>query len=137
MSDATGVAGDVAKVLSAHPDLPVILLTDDLGDMYDCHYSECRGATVERLLFADDVVETYGAPFGLEPGRVYDDESDVAERIVGSYLWDGLHGTDLCPAYSGESHREVNDNWIEVYDEVADAMAADMPWRDFVVIRGE
>lgn len=119
-------AAKVAQVIAEHPDLPMICLAPSTPSDYDSYYHDVMGAEVTQMLFPNEVAELYGDFYGLDCDRYYDDVDDVADRIDDYWLWDNDHGSPM--------QRGSNSAWNEVYRPIAEMMARDMPWHEYIVI---
>jgi hypothetical protein len=51
---------------------------------------------------------------------------DVSERIEDYWLWNNDHGRPM--------ECFDDDDWHKVYGPIADMMAEDMPWHEYIVI---
>ena len=125
-------AAKVAQVIAEHPDLPMMCLAPSTPSDFDSYYHDVCGASVQRMLFPLEVERLYGDTFGLDMDRTYNDVGDVAEQIESYYLWDGEHGMT-----SGHMFMYADENgttWDDVYVPIADMMAEDMPWHEYIVI---
>jgi len=119
-------AAKVAQVITEHPDLPMLCLAPSTPSDYDSWYHDVTGADVKQMLFSNEVAELYGDFFGLDCDRYYDDADDVAERIEDYWLWDNDHGKPM--------EQFDDDEWAKTYQPIAEMMAADMPWHEYIVI---
>lgn len=120
----------VAQVISEHPDLPMLCLAPSTPSDYDSWYHDITGAEVKKMLFPNEVAEMYGDFYGLDCDRYYDDVDEVSERIEDYWLWDGGHGMPL----QGFGASIIPDLWLKVYRPIADMMANDMPWHEYIVL---
>lgn len=119
-------ATKVAQVIAEHPDLPMICLAPSTPSDYSSYYHDVYGASVQKMLFPNEVAELYGDFYGLDYDRYYDDVDDVSERIEDYWLWDNDHGKPM---------EQTDDNeWVKVYEPIANMMAEDMPWHEYIVI---
>ena len=119
-------AAKVAQVIAEHPNLPMICLAPSTPSEFDSYYHDVFGAKVCKMLFPNEVAELYGDFYGLNCDRYYDDPDEVSERIEDYWLWDNDHGKPM------EQHD--NGEWHRVYQPIADMMAEDMPWHDYIII---
>lgn len=119
-------ANQIAEVIAANPGMPIMCLAPSTPSDYDSYYHDVTGAEVKRMLFPNEVAELYGDFYGLDCDRYYDDVDDVSERIEDYWLWDNDHGKPMEQTDDGE--------WVRVYQPIADMMAEDMPWNDYIVI---
>jgi hypothetical protein len=119
-------AAKVAQVIAEHPDLPMLCLAPSTPSDYSTYYHDVMGAEVEQMLFPNEVAELYGDFYGLDCDRYYDDVDDVSERIEDYWLWDNDHGRPM--------ECLDDDDWHKVYGPIADMMAEDMPWHEYIVI---
>ena len=119
-------ANRVAQVIAEHPDLPMMCLAPSTPSDYDSYYHDVVGASVQKILFPNEVAELYGDFYGLDSDRYYDDVDDVSEHIEDYWLWDNDHGKPM---------EQTDDNeWVKVYEPIARMMAEDMPWHEYIVI---
>lgn len=119
-------AAKVAQVIAEHPDLPMICLAPSTPSDFDSWYHDVCGAEVRKMLFPNEVASLYGDFFGLNCERYYDDPEDVSEHIEDYWLWDGDHGRPM--------EQDDDEDWVRVYRPIADMMAEDMPWHEYIVI---
>lgn len=125
----------VAQVIAEHPDLPIKVLVPSTPSDYDTYYYDAYGASVRKLLFPKEVNALYGDFFGLDCDRYYDDVDELAEIIESYYLWDGEHGVySHGPRELGRYMYPELGRWEDVYQPIADMMAEDMPWHEYIVI---
>lgn len=119
-------AAKVAQVIREHSNLPMLCLTPSTPSDYGSWYHDVTGAEVKRMLFPNEVAELYGDFYGLDCDRYYDDVDDVSERIEDCWLWGNDHGKPMEQTDDGE--------WVRMYRPIADMMAEDMPWHEYIVI---
>ena len=120
------ITEEILGVISHYPNLPVMVLAPSTPSDYSTYYHDVCGASVQKILFPNEVAELYGDFYGLDYDRYYDDVDDVSERIEDYWLWDNDHGRPMLQHDDGEWHR--------VYRPIADMMAEDMPWHEYIVI---
>jgi len=82
-----------------------------------------------KLLSGAEVNRLYGSTYGLSFERVYDDVDEVAEEIE-DWLWESTDAGTIALRPEAFDYNE----WVKVYRPVADMMAEDMPWHDYIVI---
>ena len=134
------------KLIAEHPDLPIMCLAPSTPCDYDTYYHDVCGASIERMLFPNEVNRMYSFPckglpnglvfsyFGLNPERYYDDIDEVAEEIE-DWLWDSECGQFWDKEHQNlKCHDWVTDGWIQTYRPIARMMAEDMPWHEYIVI---
>lgn len=124
------------KLIAEHPDLPIMCLAPSTPCEYDTYYHDVYGASVEHLLFPNEVKKLYGDTFGMDFDRYYNDADEVTEQVLDYWLWDGDHGHELMEEHKDSSGRRHWDykHWSETYEPIARMMVDDMPWHDYVVI---
>lgn len=112
----------VRSVLNANPTLPIVLLTEAVGnwDDYQYYYHEGIEAKVEWLLNADRLHDRLGTAFGLRLEKIYSDEDKAAEDIS-----EALYDNGRLP-------------WDDASecDRIARMIVDDLPWEETVVIWG-
>lgn len=120
------ITEEILGVISHYPNLPVMVLAPSTPSDYSTCYHDVCGASVQKILFPNEVAELYGDFYGLDSDRYYDDVDDVSERIEDYWLWDNDHGKPM---------EQTDDNeWVKVYEPIARMMAEDMPWHEYIVI---
>lgn len=120
------ITEEILGVISHYPNLPVMVLAPSTPSDYSTYYHDVCGASVQKILFPNEVAELYGDFYGLDYDRYYDDVDDVSERIEDYWLWDNDHGKPM---------EQTDDNeWVKVYEPIARMMAEDMPWNEYIVI---
>ncbi len=111
----------VRKVLNDNPKLPIVLLTEAVGnwDDYQYYYHEGIEAKVEWLLDVSKLEKQVGMTFGLNPEKIYSDYDYAAEDIA-DWLYDNS-----------------DDTWEDgEYSRIAEMIADDLPWEETIVIWG-
>lgn len=135
------------KLIAEHPDLPIMCLAPSTPCDYSTYYHDVCGASIERMLFPNEVNRMYPVPckglpnglafkyFGLNPERYYDDIDEVAAEIE-DWLWDNTDGETKGKWPDAYEMHAVYDMraWVEVYRPIARMMAEDMPWHEYIVI---
>lgn len=117
---------EIGRIIAENPELPIMVLAPSTPSDYSSYYHDVCGASVQKILFPNEVAELYGDFYGLDSDRYYDDVDDVSERIEDYWLWDNDHGKPM---------EQTDDNeWVKVYEPIARMMAEDMPWNEYIVI---
>lgn len=116
----------LADILFRRTDLPIIISAPCTPEDFDYWYHEVVSVKVCSLLNTEDVEKEYGEAFGLPLERYYDDVDEVSERILDYWLYDNDHGKPM--------ERFDDDEWTDTYKPIADMMARDMPWQEYIVI---
>lgn len=117
---------EIRRIIAENPELPIMVLAPSTPSDYSSYYHDVTGAEVKQMLFPNEVAELYGDFYGLDCDRYYDDMDDVSERIEDYWLWDNDHGNPMQQTDGKE--------WAKVYEPIADMMAEDMPWHEYIVI---
>lgn len=124
---------ELREVLTENPDLPILVLSNDIGGGFDNYYHFVTDTHVEDMLFPDEVEKLYGDTYGLNPERWYSDLNEAQEDIEG-WLWDFDHGSEYTKE-NGPQNQYFE--WVKVYGQIAWMMAEDMPTHKYIVIRAE
>ena len=125
----TSIADRIMLTIVEHPGLPVKILAPSTPCDNDTYWHNATGVSVRKLLSGAEVNRLYGSTYGLGLERVYDDVDEVAEEIE-DWLWES---TDAGAIALRPEAFDCNE-WVKVYRPVADMMAEDMPWHDYIVI---
>lgn len=129
MSDFT--TGTFSNFVEGKGDMTIVCLTNNGWEQEgEDSVHKAKGAYVARLLFTDEVADTYNELFGLEYDCCYEDERDVAHEVEG-WIFDRqrLGYSDPCDA------PEPGDpEWDETYKPIVKEILDEMPWRECVVI---
>jgi len=120
-------------VIAANPDLPIIVLSHEVGGDYDSYYQDVTDVSVEDLVFPNEVESLYGDTYGLNPERFYADVDEVQDDIEG-WLYDNDHGSEF---YKGAGFANQYFDWVKVYGPIAKMMAKEMPSHKYIVIEAD
>ena len=126
---------DVRKVMAEHPDLPIIVIGEQVSYAeWNYCYLEKLKATTAHLLFPSDAT-LYGC-CGLDDFKIYDDFDDVRDAIAEElYLGWEMYASKH---RGGTTYLiDARDGGISISDMVetlAEAIAGEQPWREYVVI---
>lgn len=138
----TQMSRNIRKVLNDNPDLPVIVLAEQVGcDEFTSCFLEGVRAEVDWLLWPRDT-----DLWGLNDERIYYDEDDAVEDVaygLFDHWWDGAvrHGLrqranepqdDALTRFCGFEGSDMS--LYGMADKLARKLVRDAPWKQYVVI---